>query len=474
MIDGLKPYSDYKPSVSRWVGPLPAHWAVRSLRTLSTARAERNRPDLPLLSVAREKGVFVRTDADDNHNFVPDDLRNYKVARAGNLVINKMKAWQGSMGIAPCDGIVSPAYYVFDFRIADPRFGQALLRSRPYVAHFAQASDGVRIGQWDLSIPGLRQIPVVIPPPDEQDAIVRFLNHANVRIERAIKAKKNLIGLLTEQKQAIIHRAVTRGLDPHVPLKPSGIPWLGDIPQHWEVLPLKGVCTIQSGITLGKDYMGQVLVELPYLRVANVQAGHVDLSVLKTIRVPQSEANRSTLQKGDVLMTEGGDADKLGRGCEWEAQVAPCLHQNHIFAVRPNPSRLVPQFLSALMGARYARDYFQSTSKQTTNLASTNKTKIGQFKIVLPITVEEQAAILAGLTTSTMPLVTAISRTEREITLLREYRTRLVSDVVTGQLDVREAARHLPAETDEPADRLDTPDLSDDPDLESTASEDDA
>ena len=133
MIEELKPYAEYKESGSKWLGAVPAEWEVRHLRTLISKRAERDRPDLPLLSVAREKGVFVRsmTDADENHNVIPEDLTNYKVARAGNLVINKMKAWQGSMGIAPCDGIVSPAYFVFDFRIANQAFGQRLLRSKP-------------------------------------------------------------------------------------------------------------------------------------------------------------------------------------------------------------------------------------------------------------------------------------------------------------------------------------------------------
>ena len=219
MIEGLKPYAEYKDSGSKWLGAVPVKREVRNLRTLISKRAERDRPDLPLLSVAREKGVFVRsmTDAEENHNVIPEDLTNYKVARAGNLVINKMKAWQGSMGIAPCDGIVSPAYFVFDFRIANHAFGQRLLRSKPYVAHFGQASDGVRVGQWDLSIPGMRQIPVLVPSDDEQAAIVRFLDHANRKIDGFIRAKRKLIGLLNEQKQAIIHRAVTRGLHPDVP-----------------------------------------------------------------------------------------------------------------------------------------------------------------------------------------------------------------------------------------------------------------
>ncbi|MBL8144475.1 MAG: hypothetical protein JNM38_25395 [Acidobacteria bacterium] len=243
MIGDLKPYAEYKDSGSRWLGNIPAHWEARNLRTLIRSRNERNRPDLPLLSVAREKGVFVRslTDTSENHNVIPEDLSNYKVARSGSLVINKMKAWQGSMGIAPVDGLVSPAYFVYDFAISNRDYGQALLRSKPYVAHFGQASDGVRVGQWDLTITGMRAIPVLVPPPDEQAAIVRFLEWANARLERAIRAKRKVIALLNEQKQAIIHLAVTRGLDPSVPLKPSGIPWLGDIPGHWEMVRAKAL-----------------------------------------------------------------------------------------------------------------------------------------------------------------------------------------------------------------------------------------
>ncbi len=383
------------------------------------------------------------TNAAENHNVIPEDLTNYKVARAGNLVINKMKAWQGSMGIAPCDGIVSPAYFVFDFRIANHAYGEKLLRSRPYVSHFGQASDGVRVGQWDLSIPGMRQIPVLVPSPEEQAAIVRFLDWANSRLERTIRAKRKVISLLSEQKQAIIHRAVTRGLDPDVPLKDSGVPWLGKIPEHWDVRPLKAVAKIQSGITLGKDYSGQATSDYPYLRVANVQAGRASLKIVKTIKVPMVEAVRCTLQQGDVLMTEGGDPDKLGRGCVWDAQISPCLHQNHVFAVRPEKLRVEPRFLSELTGVSYARAYFESTSKQTTNLASTNKTKIGQFSVLLPALCE-QNKILAALDAEVAPVDIAISRLENEIELLREYRTRLVADVVTGKLDVRAVAAMLP------------------------------
>lgn len=234
----LKPYPAYKDSGVPWLGAIPAHWEVHHLGSLVSPVSQRGKPNLPLLSVVREKGVVLRTTLrrEENHNFVPDDLSNYKVVCAGNLVINKMKAWQGSLGIASIDGIVSPAYYVFDFKVENKQFNQILLRSNVYVGFFAQASDGVRIGQWDLSLNGMKRIPVIVPPADEQEDIVHFVERLDHRVNRFVRAKRRLIGLLDEQKRAIIHRAVTRGLDPDVPLKPSGVEWLGEVPAHWEVV----------------------------------------------------------------------------------------------------------------------------------------------------------------------------------------------------------------------------------------------
>lgn len=157
-------------------------------------------------------------------------------------------------------------------------------------------------------------------------------------------------------------------------------------------------------------------------------------------------------------MTEGGDIDKLGRGCVWQDEIPGCLHQNHIFAVRCQKNVLIPEFLVGLMASRHGRAYFQLTAKQTTNLASTNSSTLRAFPIFLP-PLPEQQAILAEIASQTAGIATAIDRAEREILLLREYRTRLIADVVTGKLDVREAAGKLPNETEEPEplDEVDSP-----------------
>ena len=240
---------------------------------------------------------------------------------------------------------------------------------------------------------------------------------------------------MEEERQAVIHQAVTRGLDPNVKLKPSGVEWLGDVPEHWAVRRLKQVSTIQAGLTLGKAYRNAELIERPYLRVANVQSGHLDLSEITTVQVPLAEVKKTTLEIGDVLMTEGGDIDKLGRGCMWQGEIPCCLHQNHVFAVRPNPTDLNPAFLVALMGTVQGRNYFHATAKQTTNLAATNRTTLGEFPIYLP-SIREQQAIVDHITKESSARDAAIKRARRQIELVEEYRTRLIADVVTGKIDI--------------------------------------
>lgn len=428
MIEGLKVYSTYQDSRSGFLRDVPAHWALSRLRSLLVSRSERNRPQLPLLSVARERGVFVRSrvDRDENHNAIPDDLGNYKVARAGDLVINKMKAWQGSMGIAPCLGIVSPAYYVFDIKVSEKRYAEYLLRSKAYVALFAQASDGVRVGQWDLSFRGLREIPVAIPPLDEQRAIVRFLDYADRRIRKYIAAKRKLIALLEEQKQAIIHRAVTRGLDPHVRLKDSGVPWIGMVPEHWELQRLKWVAWLQRGFDLPAE--------------------------------SRKPGDAVVVSSGGIIGTHNearclGPGVVIGRYGSTEAV---------FYLDQPywphNTSLFVLDFFAN--SARWCFYLLRTISKKdhASKSAVPGVDRKDLHDIVVPLAPPaEQTAIAGYLDDHLAGVDKAVSAIDRQITHMRDFRIRLISDVVTGKLDVRSAAVRLPDEIpdDSPTDAID-------------------
>lgn len=444
MIADLKPYSDYKDSGLPWLARMPGHWDTQRSKYLFREADQRSAEGTEQrMSMSQRHGLIPSSQIEERR-LVSESSVGGKICEAGDLVLNRLKAHLGVVAISPTRGVVSPDYTVLrPIGETNHHYFCAVYRSPHCGQELRRRAKGIVEGFWRLYTDDFYDIRVPVPPPDEQAAIVRFLDWANGQLDRTIRAKRKTIALLVEQMQSIAQQAVSCGIDPSVQLRPSGIQWFGEIPQHWEVRPLKAVSVIQSGITLGKDYGTQPTREFPYLRVANVQAGFVNLSVVKKIRVPMAEARRSTLAIGDVLMTEGGDPDKLGRGCVWDGQVSPCLHQNHVFAVRPDQQRLEPRFLSAFMGTNSARAYFQSTAKQTTNLASTNKTKLGRLQVPLP-PINEQRSILATVAVATQPAITAIARLETEIKLLREYRIRLVADIVTGKLDVRGAAAHLP------------------------------
>jgi type I restriction enzyme S subunit len=208
---GLDENVKLKDSGIDWLGEIPEHWEMKKLRALLKPVSYKNRPELPLLSVVREKGIIVRDieDQDSNHNFIPDDLSNYKVVSQGQFVMNKMKAWQGSYGASDFDGIVSPAYFTFDLKGVQPKFFHEAIRSKMYVPFFTRASDGVRIGQWDLSKSRMKEIPFWIPSELEQQQIVEHIAEQTKKTINAISIIEQEIQTLKEYRQSFISNAVT-------------------------------------------------------------------------------------------------------------------------------------------------------------------------------------------------------------------------------------------------------------------------
>lgn len=212
---GLNPDVKMKPSGIDWLGDIPEHWEVKPLRQLLRPVSIKNRADLPLLSVVREKGVILRSDMskEENHNFIPDDLSGYKVVETGQFAMNKMKAWQGSYGVSPYHGIVSPAYYIFNLYFSNKEYFHYAIRSKVYVNFFYQASDGIRVGQWDLSLDKMREIPFFIPPEDEQKEIIEYIPKEFERIEDSISKLQQEIELITEYRTRLISDVVTGKVD---------------------------------------------------------------------------------------------------------------------------------------------------------------------------------------------------------------------------------------------------------------------
>lgn len=219
---------------------------------------------------------------------------------------------------------------------------------------------------------------------------------------------------------------------PYPAYKNSGVEWLGRVPEHWQIKRLKHIANVQTGIAKGKDNEGEDTIEVPYLRVANVQDGYLSLDDVTTIEIPRDDLPRYSLQPGDVLMNEGGDFDKLGRGSVWQGEIEPCIHQNHVFAVRPTA---VPSaWLNAFTGSLAAQFYFMGRAKQSTNLASISSSNIMELPVALPPDAEIDL-LLVHLDRETARIEALVAKKTRFIELLREKRQALITHAVTKGLD---------------------------------------
>jgi type I restriction enzyme S subunit len=292
-------------------------------------------------------------------------------------------------------------------------------------------------GQQNISQDTVKQTYIVYPKFVEQQRIAAYLDASCAAIDAAVTAKRRQLDTLDALRKSIIQRAVTQGIASDAALEPTGNVWLEQIPRGWKLVALKRIAEIRGGLTLGKQYEGE-LIERPYLRVGNVQNGHLDLTDVSVIELPASVAAGVELRPNDVLMTEGGDLDKLGRGHLWRGEIAGCLHQNHIFAVRCFPHKLNPMFLAYATAAQYGRDYFEATGKKTTNLANTNATKVGLFPIPLP-PLADQTAICAHLDAKTAEVDRITATITAQIDTLTAYRKSLIHECVTGQRRVTDA-----------------------------------
>jgi len=440
-------YPAYKPSGVSWLGEIPAHWDPVRLRyraKINPIRSEINGLPgtldvsfVPMESVHEYGGLSL-----DQSRPLAEVSTGYTYFRDGDVLAAKITpCFENGKGAIAHELMNGIGFGTTELHVLRPHPSM----DRHFLFYVTISHAFRNLGAAEMyGAGGQKRVPEIfirdfrqsIPPLKEQRTIAAFLDHETARIDVLIKKKQRQIELLQEKRLALITQAVTKGLDPNIKMKDSGIEWLGEIPRHWSLKRLKFVSTLQTGLTLGKKYENEELVTRPYLRVANVQDGYLDLTTITEIELPNKDTARYELRHGDVLMTEGGDFDKLGRGYVWEDQIPGCLHQNHIFAVRPNSSQLNSHFLASVLTSFHGKNYFTSTSQQTTNLATTNSTKLRSFPLPLP-PLTEQEEILSHLRRSTGHLDNLRHQIDLSIEKLREYRTALISAAVTGKIDVR-------------------------------------
>jgi type I restriction enzyme S subunit len=457
MIEGLQPYAQTKATTLPWLPSIPAHWDIWRNGRLFGSRKETGFPDLPVLEVSIRSGVRIRDMEGGGRKQEMADRSKYQRATRGDIAYNMMRMWQGAVGIAPIDGLVSPAYVVaWPYPEAHAPYFAYLFRTAEYMREIDTFSRGIVPDRNRLYWESFKQMPSVVPPLGEQRLITRFLDAQGVLTAKLIVRKERLIALLNEQKQAIIHRAVTRGLDPNVRLKPSGVPWLGDVPEGWEVLPLKRLASSRCDGPFGSGLKSSHYTPFG-VRVVRLQnIGHGRFKDLDPAFI--SEEHNRTLGDHSVFSEDlliaglGDERHPPGRACVAPEYLGTAMVKADCFRFRLNRERADPNFLAlALTATALASSaiFSAGATRQRVNLQSTAERLIALPKI------EDQIFIVGDVQRSIAQFERPIEIVEREIALLQEFRTRLIADVVTGKLDVRAAAESLPdVIEEEPIDML--------------------
>lgn len=420
----MKRYSEYKDSGVKWIGKIPSHWEIKTLRAFIRLYSEKNHADKQLLSVTREQGIIIRDikSKEDNHNYIPDDLSGYKLVRKGDFVINKMKSWQGSYGVSNNEGIVSPAYYVCKLEFENKDFFSKSIRSKVYVPFFNQYSKGIRVDQWDLSPIALKSIPFFEPPLSEQNEIVAYLDNKVSKIDTYISTAEKKIAALDELKQVTIADAVTHGINPNAPMKDSEIPWIGMVPEHWIKLRAKNIFKRQFRevrenddiVTCFRD--GQVT-----LRKNRRREGFTES--LKEIGYQGIRKGDLVLHQMDAFAGSIGVSDSDGKGTPVYICCLPIGESNVYYYA---------YLLREMARTGFIKSLYRGIRERSSDFRF--ETFSVQWLPVLPLT--EQNKIVAYIDRKVAQIDKMKAAELAQIEKLKEYKQRLISDVVTGKVKV--------------------------------------
>jgi type I restriction enzyme S subunit len=460
MIGDLKPYADYKESGLPWLGRIPAQWELLRSKYIFREVDQRSTTGVETRLSMSQKHGLIPSSRIEEHRLVSESQVGAKICEAGYLVLNRLKAHLGVFALATERGIVSPDYTVFrPTRPMVAKYFEAFYRTPECRIELGQRAKGIVEGFWRLYTDDFYNICVPVPSKDEQAAIVRFLDYANRRLERAIRAKRKVIALLNEQKQAIIHRAVTRGLDPNAPLKPSGIPWLGEIPAHWETISLGAAShLIQTGPFGSQLHSHEYVIGgTPVINPSHMRDGRIfpDRAISAGANKAQ-ELARHKLCDGDIVAARRGE---LGRCALVTSTEKDWLCGTGSLLIRPKAVIFNPAYLQQVFSSQGIRDSLRLSSIGAT-MNNLNARMVARLRFPLPST-SEQSRIIEAIEAENNEHQQIVGALHRQIALLREYRTRLIADVVTGKLDVRGVAASLPDETYEPESNLEGEPLED-------------
>ena len=407
-----------------WLGDVPEHWQQKPIWSLFKRIKRTNFPTERLLSVYRDYGVIPKDSRDDNHNRASEDLTPYQLVCANDLVINKMKAWQGSIAISELRGIVSPAYYIYQPKAEyHSKYIHFLIRSAYYIQSYKNYSKGIRVNQWDLEHEAFTHIDLLLPSLEEQQKIVAFLDTETTRIDTLIAKQEKLIELLEEQRKSIISHAVTKGLNPNAPMKDSGVEWLGEVPEDWEVKRFGYIFTENK-----KKNIGLIETNVLSLSYGNIKEKNIDDN--KGL-LPESFETYQIIEPNDIVF-RFTDLQNDKRSLRNAISKYHGIITSAYIGVKTKENA---DFYNYLFRAYDLQKVFYSMGdgmRQSLKMDELNK-----MPIVLP-KIEAQERIVKFINEENQRINNLVVKQKNLIEKLKEYRSSIISHAVTGKIDVRE------------------------------------
>lgn len=428
----MEKYLSYKDSGVQWLGEIPSHWKVKKIRhILSLANEKTKESGGELLSLSQYAGVTPKTDSNVGIR-AAEDTTGYNIVHKGQFVMNIMLAWNGSYAVSEYDGIISPAYCVFDFtRECDRRYYNYLLRMKVYSGAFKTESKGIIDSRLRLYPQYFKNFPLIVPPIEEQRSMATYLDKATAEIDRAIAQQQRMIDLLNERKQIIIQRAVTKGLDENVEMKNSGIEWIGEIPVNWEVCKLKHLF---KRIADGTHFSPKSIDDgYPYLTAADVRGIGINYESTKKISTKDYHNLVSAGCKafeGDILIVkDGATTGRVGL----KTDNVECVTLSSVAMLTPQDIESTYYLMYMMMSDSMQKQI--SFSMSGAAMPRITLVKLKNFYAIKP-PVLEQVAIVEFIKSRLEPVNIAIGRLEKQISLLQERKQIIISEVVTGKIKV--------------------------------------
>ncbi|EJE1583410.1 restriction endonuclease subunit S [Campylobacter upsaliensis] len=422
----------YKPSGIEWLGEIPQSWENVSIRSCFTESNQRcNTDSYPLLSVTIANGIIYQDNIENKKDISNDDKSNYKIVPLNAVAYNKMRMWQGAVGVNTLTtGIVSPAYIVAipNEKIL-PNFVSYLFKSKIMIGEFDKNSYGLCLDMNNLRYDDFRNIKIPLPPLQEQKEIAEFLDKKCEKIQNYIDKKQKLITLLQEKKQALINEVVTKGLNPNIEFKNSGIAYLGLIPHHWEIKKLKYVGKVVLGKMLCNEHQ-KGYSHCYYLKSKNLQWLNVEVSQIEKMWFSEYEKSLYRIKKDDLLVSEGGE---VGKTCIWNNELAECYIQNSVHKITLNKFNNAKFFLYLFF--TYGKLGVFDSVVSRVSIAHLVLEKLVNVDMVVP-PLQEQKQIANFLDEKCEKINSAIEKTKRQIELIKEYKNTLINEAVCGRIRV--------------------------------------